>query len=201
MPIDIIIFQVIVLIFSAIVHEYMHGWMADRLGDPTAKDLGRLTMNPIPHIDPVGSLLLPFVLVISGAPFVFGWAKPVPINPNNFKDQKYGSAKVALAGPLGNLILALFFGLILRFVAMPNLMLGNYLAIIVFINLLLLVFNLVPIPPLDGSRVLTAFLPYDWQVKMAELERYGFILVFAFLMFGFSIITPIIEFFFRLIVG
>src|SRR6056297_2198326 len=106
MTVNIMIFQIIVLVFSAIIHEYMHGWMADYLGDSTAKDSGRLTLNPIPHIDPFGSILLPFILIATGAGIVFGWAKPVPYNPYNLKDPKWGPAKVAAAGPLANLITA-----------------------------------------------------------------------------------------------
>lgn len=198
---EIIIFQIIVLIFSAIIHEYMHGWMADRLGDATAKNAGRLTLNPIPHIDLFGSILLPFILVITGAGFVFGWAKPVPFNPYNLSDKKYGSAKVAIAGPLGNFITAMFFGLILRLAPLSNEMLINALAIIVYINLLLMIFNLIPIPPLDGSKVIAPFLPHNLQVKFAEMEKYGMILVLIFVMFGFTIILPIINLLFKLIVG
>ena len=201
MDIQIIIFQIIVLIFSAIIHEYMHGWMADYLGDTTAKDAGRLTLNPLPHIDPFGSILVPAILVLTNAGFVFGWAKPVPYNPYNLRDKKYGGAKVAAAGPLANLMTALFFGLILRFFPMPNMTLAILLSIIVQINLLLMIFNLVPIPPLDGSKVIMPFLPHSVQQKFAQLERYGMILVILFIMVGFSIIIPIINFLFRLIVG
>ena len=201
MPTEIIIFQIVVLIFSAVIHEYMHGWMADRLGDPTAKNAGRLTLNPIPHIDLFGSILLPVLLVVTGAGFVLGWAKPVPFNPYNLRDQKYGSAKVAVAGPLGNLITALFFGLILRFFPITSPQLILLLQIIVFINLLLMIFNLVPIPPLDGSKVIMPFLPYQWQEKYMSIERYGMFLVILFVIFGFSFIIPIISFLFGLIVG
>lgn len=201
MPVEITIFQIIVLIFSAVIHEYMHGWMADRLGDPTAKVSGRLTLNPIPHIDLFGSILLPFLLVITGAGFVLGWAKPVPFNPYNLRDQKYGPAKVAAAGPLANLIAAVFFGLLLRFLSLPNALFGILLALIVWINLLLMIFNLIPIPPLDGSRIIMPFLPYEWQNKFAGIERYGLILVLLFVMIGFSLIVPIILFLFKLIVG
>jgi Zn-dependent protease len=178
----------------------MHGWMADRLGDATAKNEGRLTLNPIPHIDPIGSILIPIVLLASGAGFVFGWAKPVPYNPYNLNDQKYGPAKVAVAGPLANLITAIFFGLVLRFFPV-GLQLSVFLQIIIFVNLLLMVFNLVPIPPMDGSKVLMPFLPYTWQVRLAGLERHGLFLVLLFAMFGFSLIMPIIEFLFKIIVG
>lgn len=198
---QIIIFQIIVLIFSAIIHEYMHGWMANELGDTTAKDMGRLTLNPIPHIDLFGSILVPFLLIASGASFVFGWAKPVPYNPHNLRDQKYGGAKVAIAGPLGNLIVAVFFGLILRFAPIANPMLITFIAIIVQINILLMIFNLVPIPPLDGSKVIMPFLPYNAQAQFLKLERYGMILVILFIMVGFPIIIPIINFLFRLITG
>ena len=198
---QIIIFQIIVLIFSAIIHEYMHGWMADRLGDPTAKNAGRLTLNPLPHIDPFGSILMPAILVLTNAGFVFGWAKPVPYNPNNLSDQKYGSAKVAAAGPLANLIVALFFGLILRLAPITSPQLILFIQIIVFINLLLMVFNLLPLPPLDGSKVIAPFLPHSWQVRFAAMERYGIFIVLLFVMLGFQIIIPIISFLFRLIVG
>ncbi len=201
MTFQIIIFQIIVLVFSAIVHEYMHGWMADRLGDPTAKDAGRLTLNPIPHLDLFGSVLLPAMLVLSNVGFVFGWAKPVPFNPYNLSDKKYGSAKVALAGPLGNLIVALFFGLILRFINLPSPELAMLFSMIVQINLLLMVFNLVPIPPLDGSKVVMPFLPINMQENMIKLEKYGMFIVLLFIMFGFSIVIPIINFLFRVIVG
>lgn len=201
MEMQIVVFQIIVLIMSAIIHEYMHGWMADQLGDPTAKLAGRLTLNPVPHIDLFGSILLPAILVFSGAGFVFGWAKPVPFNPYNLSDQKYGSAKVAIAGPAANFITAIFFGMILRFVPISSLMLVGLLQIIVFINLLLMVFNLVPIPPLDGSKVIAPFLPHNLQVKFVELERYGLFLVLIFIMFAFPIIMPVISFLFRLIVG
>lgn len=199
------LFSIVVLVFSAVIHEYMHGWMADRLGDPTAKDLGRLTLNPLAHIDPVGSILVPALLVFSNAGFVLGWAKPVPYNPYNLKDPKYGDAKVAVAGPLGNLITALFFGFVLRFggsyLAGINPVFNDFLAIIIYINVLLMIFNLVPIPPMDGSKVLRPFLPYKWQQKYLSLERYGMFLVLAFVMLGFPLIIPIINFLFSLIIG
>lgn len=201
MATTIMIFQIVVLIFSAIIHEYMHGWMADRLGDTTAKDAGRLTLNPIPHIDPFGSILVPALLIFSGVGFVFGWAKPVPFNPYNLRDQKYGAAKVAVAGPLGNLITALFFGMILRFLPITSPLAVALLQVVIYINLLLMIFNLVPIPPLDGSKVLQPFLPYSWQEKFYALERYGMILVVLFIIVGFSLITPVIDFLFNLIVG
>jgi len=201
MSTEIVIFQVVALVFSAIIHEYMHGWMADQLGDQTAKNAGRLSLNPLVHIDPFGSILLPALMIMTGTNFVFGWAKPVPYNPYNLNDPKWGGAKVALAGPLGNLITAVFFGLILRFVPFGNEMMMNLLVIIVQVNLVLMVFNLVPIPPMDGSKVLMPFLPYNLQVRYAELERYGMVLVLIFVMFGFDLILPVIDFLFRLIVG
>jgi len=202
------IYSLIVILFSAVIHEYMHGWMAERLGDPTAKSMGRLTLNPLAHIDLWGSIMLPALLYFgTGGGLVFGYAKPVPFNPNNLRDQKYGAAKVAAAGPLANLITAVFFGLILRyFLSQPLALMQSsnliaLLAIIVQINLILMIFNLLPIPPLDGSKVIAPFLPYSWQVRLAELERFGFFLVLIFILFGFSIIIPVIQFLFRLIVG
>lgn len=197
----IYIFQIIVLIFSAIVHEYMHGWMAYRLGDSTAKDAGRLTFNPLAHLEWFGSFFLPLVMVISNMPFVFGWAKPVPYNPYNLKDRKYGDAKVALAGPLGNLIIALFFGLFLRFFPVVNLTFIGLVSLIVYINLVLMVFNLVPIPPLDGSKILAAFLPEKLRTRYLNSERYGFILVILFVMLAGQIIMPVVDFLYRIIVG
>lgn len=201
MSTEIIIFQVIVLIFSAIIHEYMHGWMADRLGDTTAKDLGRLTLNPIPHIDPIGSILLPFLFIASGSGFVLGWAKPVPYNPYNLRDQRFGGAKVAIAGPLANLAVAVFFGLLLRFVPFASEQLVYFIQIIVFINVLLMVFNLMPIPPLDGSKVITPFLPARLQEIYQSIEPYGMFIVFAFVWFGFGYIAPLINFFFSVLTG
>ncbi|MFH1255150.1 MAG: site-2 protease family protein [bacterium] len=205
METQLLFFQIIVFIFSVVIHEYMHGWMANYLGDPTAKDAGRLTINPIPHIDLWGSIILPLMLAITKTPFVFGYAKPVPFNPYNLRDQKYGSAKVALAGPLSNFIVALFFGLLLRFFSgyliESNIMLVGLLQIIVYLNLFLMVLNLLPIPPLDGSKVLMPFLPYDWQVKFSQLERFGFAFVLLFVFFGFSLIIPIINFLFKMITG
>ena len=195
-----IIFALIIVLFSVVIHEYMHGWMADRLGDPTARDAGRLTLNPLAHLDLWGSILLPFLIFISTG-FVFGYAKPVPFNPYNLRDQKYGVAKVAIAGPLANLITALFFGLVLRFTPGLNPVTASFLVAIVQINLVLLILNLLPIPPLDGSKIILPFLSYDWQMKLLAWERHGFILVLLFVFFGFSLIIPIINFLFRLIVG
>ncbi len=195
------IFGIIVLIFSAIIHEYMHGWMAERLGDNTAKDAGRLTLNPIPHLDPFGSIILPALMSLSGTGIIFGWAKPVPFNPNNLNDQKWGSAKVAIAGPLGNLIIALMLGLSLRFIEIANPTMIALFAMAIMINLVLMLFNLVPIPPLDGSKVLMAFLPFNWQIQFMKLERYGMILVLLFIFLAFDIIIPITFFLMKLIVG
>ena len=196
------IYALVIILFSAIIHEYMHGWMADQLGDTTARDAGRLTLNPIAHIDLWGSIVLPAMVFIgTGGGLIFGYAKPVPFNPYNLRDQKYGSAKVALAGPLANLITALFFGLFLRFVPGLNLVMASFIAAIVQINLVLMVFNLLPIPPLDGSKIIQPFLPYSWQMRFQAWEQYGFIFVLIFVFFGFSLIIPIINFLFKLIVG
>jgi len=197
----IYVFQIVVLIFSAIVHEYMHGWMAFRLGDSTAKDAGRLTMNPLAHLEWFGSFFLPLVMVITNMPFVFGWAKPVPYNPYNLRDRKYGDAKVAIAGPLGNLVIALFFGLFLRFFPVVSLTFTGLISLVVYINLVLMVFNLVPIPPLDGSKILAAFLPENIRAKYLNSEKYGFILVIIFVMLAGQLIIPVVETLYKVIVG
>lgn len=195
------VFQIIILIFSAIAHEYLHGWMAWHLGDNTAKDAGRLTFNPLAHLEWFGSFFLPLVMVITGMPFVFGWAKPVPYNPNNLRDKKYGDAKVALAGPLANLIIALFFGLLIRFLPIFSLTFSGLLGIIVYINLVLMVFNLVPIPPLDGSKILAVFLPEHLRNRYLSSERTGFIFIILFVMLAGGLIMPIVNWLFKIIVG
>lgn len=195
------VFLAIVFIFSAIVHEYMHGWMAYRLGDPTAKDAGRLTLNPLAHLEWFGSFFVPLTMILTSMPFVFGWAKPVPYNPYNLRDKKYGDAKVALAGPLGNLIIALFFGLFLRFIPNFNIQFLNLLGTIVFVNLVLMVFNLIPIPPLDGSKILATFLSPRAREKFLSLEKTGFILVILFVMLGGGIMVPIVNWLFKIIIG
>lgn len=197
----IYIFQIIALLFSAIVHEYMHGWMALRLGDPTARDAGRLSFNPLVHLEWFGSFFLPLILLLTASPFVFGWAKPVPYNPYNLKDRRWGDAKVAIAGPLGNLVIALFFGLLLRFLPLFSLTFASLLSLIVYINLVLMVFNLVPLPPLDGSKVVSAFLPARARAKYLSLERYGFIFVIAFVLLAGDAIVPVVNLLFKLIVG
>ncbi len=199
-----IIFLIIILIFSVIIHEVAHGATADYLGDPTARYAGRLTFNPIKHLDPVGSFLVPFFLVITNASFIFGWAKPVPVNPYNFNDQKYGQLKVALSGPLANLSVALFFGLIIRF--FPQLIPGGtiFLVYIVFINILLAVFNLIPIPPLDGSHVLFSFFPRIESKVKGIFSRIGLLalpLVFIFVIIFFPVILRVVFFVFRTITG
>jgi Zn-dependent protease len=195
------VFQIIVLVFSAIAHEYMHGYIAYSLGDPTAKNAGRLTLNPLAHLEWFGSFFLPLVMILTGMPFVFGWAKPVPYNPYNLRDRKYGDAKVALAGPLTNFIIALFFGLFLRFFPVFNMTFFGLVSLIVYINLVLAVFNLVPIPPLDGSKILAAFLPASARERYLSMERAGFILVILFVMLAGGLITPLVDFLFKVIVG
>ncbi|MDD5043605.1 MAG: site-2 protease family protein [Patescibacteria group bacterium] len=190
----------VIIIPSAIIHEYFHGWTADALGDPTAKRFGRLTLNPLAHIDPWGTFILPIILLLlSGGSFVFAYAKPVPFNPYNLKYPKWGPALVAIAGPLANLLVAIVFGLLVRFYPMNNFSL--VLSVIVYANILLAVFNLVPLPPLDGSKILYVLLPSQWAERLYSLERYGMIIVLFFVFFAFEILSPIIWLIYGLIVG
>lgn len=182
------------------MHEFAHGWMADQLGDQTAKYAGRLSLDPRVHIDKWGTLILPIALfVITGGRFLFAYAKPVPYNPYNLKNQKWGPAAVAIAGPMANLILAGIFGAMVQF--FPNSSFSLFLSIIVYANVLLAVFNLVPIPPLDGSKILYAILPDSmWNVKQ-NLEKYGFVILMIFIFFFSSAISPLIRIFYNLFTG
>ena len=203
---DIIqIFSFVILIFSIVIHEFAHGWMANSLGDPTAKFMGRLTLNPIAHIDLVGSVILPLFLLLSGSSYMFGWAKPVPYNPYNLRDKKKGELLVAVAGPVSNLMIALIFGIIIRMLLLQGYAIDNNIiimfGIIVLYNVLLAVFNLVPIPPLDGSKVLFHFLPYSMQNIREVLEKNGMIFIILFIFFGFQFIIPIILILFVFMTG
>ncbi len=206
MAFSIVLFEFVVLIFSAVLHEIAHGYMAERLGDPTARNAGRLTLNPLKHLDPFGSVLMPLLLyIVSGGAFFFAAAKPVPYDPRNLQNPRSGSAKIALAGPGTNLLLAVIFGIAIRVLivtAVPDLLLALF-AIIVYLNIALMIFNLIPIPPLDGSRVLFALLPptQGTYKAMYFLERYGLIIVLLFAFFGFQYLIPAMQWLFSLFTG
>jgi len=177
---------IIALILSIILHEMAHGFAADWLGDPTARLSGRLSPNPLVHIDPVGSVLIPALLFLTNAGFLFGWAKPVPYNPYNLKNQRWGEALVAAAGPLTNLGLAAIFALLIR-TAMPLGLSASFIGLasyIVYINILLALFNLIPIPPLDGSKILEAILPRGaamwYRDLVVKMQRLGFLFTILF---------------------
>lgn len=194
------IFNLAVLMLSVVVHEVAHGISANRLGDPTAKQMGRLSPNPLRHLELTGSFLIPLLSFLFGG-FIFGWAKPVPYNPYNLRNQKWGPAAVALAGPASNFLVAICFGLALRFVGAIPFATAVAVSVIVYVNLLLGVFNLMPIPPLDGSKIIAPLLPYRYENLFLSLERYGFTLVIIFLIFIFPIVARIIPLLFKLITG
>lgn len=201
------VFGLIILLFSVIIHEVSHGAMAYWLGDPTAKYAGRLTLNPIPHIDLIGSIILPLILWLTGSSILFGWAKPVPYNPYNLKDQRYGPALVSIAGPGSNLLLALIFGMLIRILIAYAPMSASLvtfiglLSYIVLINVFLAIFNLVPIPPLDGSKILFAILPDSANNIKMFLEQWGMFLLLLFIFYFSGIIMPIVQVIYRIITG
>ena len=188
------IFQIIVLIISIMAHEVAHGAAAYAFGDPTAKNQGRLTLNPLKHIDPFGSVMLPLILVLTHAGFVFGWAKPVLYNPYNLRNRRLGEFCVSIAGIITNFIIALVFVFLLRFcvslgLSQPAVDLMIY---VVFLNLVLGIFNLIPIPPLDGSKILYTLIPYRYERHLMVLEKYGFyFLIFFIVFFGQWISTAV----------
>ena len=202
------VISVVVLLFSIIVHEVAHGFVAYKRGDSTAKLLGRLTLNPIYHIDIFGSIILPAILILTGAP-VFGWAKPVPVNMYNLKNPKRDMIFVSLAGVTANFLLALVAGVIMfvirTFFADVSIMASIYLILqyVIVINIVLMIFNLIPIPPLDGSRVVFFLLPRDLAQKYAKIERYGFWIILILLMTNilWKIIAPAANFLIKLLSG
>lgn len=184
-------FYFFIIIPSAILHEYAHGAAAERLGDPTARRAGRLTLNPAVHVDLWGTILIPFILFVStGGQYLFAYAKPVPYNPEKLRNKRWGTAAVALAGPTMNFLLAFAFGLVVRLLPEGSVASG-FLSIIVYANILLGIFNLMPIPPIDGSKVLQALLsPRRMQ---QPLEQYGTLLLLIFVFFFFPRLTPIFQ--------
>lgn len=206
---EVYIITIAILIISIILHEVSHGYAAQALGDPTAKLAGRLTLNPLPHIDFVGSILIPALLVITNAQFLFGWAKPVPYNPANLKNQRFGEAFVAAAGSCTNLLLAGIFALFIRFgEGLPETFI-SLAALVVFINLFLGLFNLIPFPPLDGYTVLRGLLPYRFALPLKRFEEkiqsLGILSLFLFIFLFISILaTPFflfVSFMFGVLVG
>jgi Zn-dependent protease len=188
--------MVVVLLFSVIIHEVAHGYAALLNGDPTARLTGRITLNPIPHIDPIGTIFLPLLLLITQAGVIFGWARPVPVNPLNFRNYRLGEITTSFAGPASNLLLAALFAYLLRLkLGGPGLILMAYYGCI--INIFLAIFNLIPIPPLDGSHLVAAFLPPRLARYYSYLEPVGIVLVL--ILFYTGIMGMIIMPIFRLI--
>ena len=203
------------LMLAVILHEVAHGWVAYRMGDPTAKLAGRLTLNPIPHVDPFGTIILPGMFIILGSPIIFGWAKPVPINPSNFRDLRMGTFLVSIAGVSMNIMLAFFFGALYRILAGlvgvldPFIVKSIVFPLLIFseksvlINLILAIFNMIPIPPLDGSRALMSFLSFRYWEIFYRYEIYGFLVITVLLFTGIlgKIIYPPLKFLYQLILG
>jgi Zn-dependent protease len=180
------------VIISVIIHEVVHGFIAKKLGDDTAEKEGRLTLNPVAHIDPFMTLALPILLAVTGQP-IFGAAKPVPILRHRLKWDEFGMAIVAIAGPLSNLLLAIIGGLIARFAGINDAYWTTWWVYFVSINIGFFIFNMIPLPPLDGSRVLYAFAPESMQRFMDRVEPFGIFIVFGLVVFGLPIIGPTIS--------
>ena len=204
-----VIFFIAILIMSVVIHETSHGFMAEHLGDDTARRAGRLTLNPFKHLDLFGSVILPILLYFTTG-FAFGWAKPVPYNPNNLRNRRWGTVAVASAGILANLGIALLFGLLIRLA--PHFGLPPYNAFlpipfykiiidIVIVNIALATFNLVPVPPLDGSKILFNILPTSFYHIFDFLERYSMIFLLFFILFFSNYLYPVLAFVFHLFTG
>jgi len=199
------IFLIIILIMSVVVHEVAHGYTAYLLGDDTAKYEGRLTLNPIKHLDLFGSIIVPLILVITHAGFILGWAKPVPFNPANLRNGKKGIILVSIAGILANIFLAIIFGIIMRLGPSLGILdsspFYNIAGGIVLINLVLALFNLIPIPPLDGSKILFELLPYRFKHIQTFFEKWGLVLLLFFIIFLWDLVFPVVLFLFNFLTG
>lgn len=198
------IISILVFLLAVVAHEVAHGFAAYSMGDSTAKDAGRLTLNPIAHVDPVGTVVLPALLIIAHSPVLFGWAKPVPVNPRNFRNPRKGMFITSLAGPFANFGLAALTAVILKTgIAAPNSVLWTFLLYGVIINLILGVFNLLPVPPLDGANMLFSVLPREAYGYFMRIERYGFLILIGLLYLGLfdRVILPVVYALTRFFVG
>lgn len=198
--------QLAILLFSIVFHEVAHGRVALWRGDTTARDAGRLTLNPLPHIDPFGTIIFPLLLILLKSQVLFGWAKPVPVNPWRLRESRKDMALVGAAGPASNFLLSVVAGILFRWSVRAvgsNHVLTQALFFAVLINLVLAFFNLIPIPPLDGSRIVMAVLPRELAVSYARIERFGFVILFAFMFLGLFrlIIYPLVNLFLPILVG
>lgn len=193
------VFQLAVLIMSVVVHEVSHGYAALYLGDPTAKLQDRLTLNPVKHLDFLGSFIVPLISSMGG--FMFGWAKPVPYNPYNLRPGRWSEAMVAGAGPLSNIVIALFFSILLRLDIFSSPSFFDITIVIIFINILLAIFNLMPVPPLDGSKILLAIFPNTLDRWMGYMQHYGLIFVLLFIFFIWPLLSPLVSIIFRIFTG
>ena len=186
-----ILFMIVVLVFSVVIHEVAHGAVANALGDPTARLQGRLTLNPMAHLDWFGSVLVPLVFFVTSG-FAFGWAKPVPYNPYNLKNQRWGPALVAVAGPLSNLAVAVIFAL--AFWTAPDSVIKSYILGIIYVNVTLAVFNLFPVPPLDGSQLLLSVLPARLERAWQQIfSRYGMVWAILFIFLGWPLVGMVVR--------
>jgi len=196
-----ILIRIFVLVFAIIIHEVAHGWVAEKRGDPTARRLGRITLNPIPHIDIFGSIIIPGFMILTGSPFVIGWAKPVPIDIRRFRDPLRDFAVTALAGPVANLLQVVVYVVIYRLAVAQGwpLWLQYFGFMGAGINFFLALFNLIPIPPLDGSRLVAASLPTRMAVAYLSIERFGFIIIFGLMYLG--VFDPVFNVFYRMLMA
>jgi Zn-dependent protease len=200
MAIDILLF-IVILVLSVVIHEVAHGYAAQALGDPTAKLAGRLTLNPFKHLDWLGSLIIPGLLILANTGFVVGWAKPVPYNPHQLRGGKWGPALVAAAGPAVNLALALIFAVLAQALVFISPVMAVVAGLIILVNLNLAVFNLIPIVPLDGSKILLALLPYRYRHWEEFFYRYQLVFLVAVIIFisNTNILSRVVSFLFQLL--